>query len=113
LCDQVIVLHLGRIVERGDAASLFELPRHPYTQALLAATLPTKPGAPRDHPDLYGDVTSPVDPPSGCTFRLRCPFVREHCSVEEPELRVLRGGQSAACHFAEEIASMVGSRGVS
>ncbi|MGW1889766.1 ABC transporter ATP-binding protein [Streptomyces sp. NPDC002004] len=112
ISDRVGVMYLGRIVELGRDAEIYEHPTHPYTQALLSAVPVPDPGA-REHREriiLTGDVPSPTDVPSGCRFRTRCWKARELCAREVPALAVpavFRGGagpaaHDSACHFAEE-----------
>ncbi len=94
LADEVAVMYLGKIVETGATTSLFENPRHPYTQGLLAAVPSVDPDQRRVRAKVIGDVPSPEHPPSGCRFHTRCPFVFERCSREEPELYAVPGGVS-------------------
>ncbi len=99
---RILVLYLGRIVEMGDAAALCRNPRHPYTQALLAAVPIPDPDRERGkkRTALSGEIPSPLDPPSGCAFRTRCPKATPLCAAERPALREVAPGQSAACHYA-------------
>src|SRR5882724_7419157 len=99
MCQRVAVMYLGKIVELGEAARLFEAPRHPYTQSLFAAV--PRIGGPRVTQAfaLEGEPPNPRDVPSGCRFRTRCPLARDLCAAEEPPLRPV-GGQLVACHFA-------------
>lgn len=96
MSDKLGVMYLGRLVECGDARLIFDHPLHPYTQALLAAIPDIDMGG-VDRQPMAGDVPSPIDPPSGCTFHPRCPFAMERCRVEAPQpLRV--GDRLVACH---------------
>ena len=99
MCRRVAVMYLGKIVEVGEAAGLYETPRHPYTQSLLAAV--PRIGERRVTQDfsLEGEPPNPRDVPSGCRFRTRCPLVQDVCAVEEPPLRSV-DGRLVACHFA-------------
>lgn len=99
LCQEVGVMYLGEIVERASTEELFTRPLHPYTNALIAAGTPTGPNERREEMVLHGEVPSPVDPPSGCRFRTRCPFAFDRCSTEVPELRELAPGHHVACHL--------------
>jgi oligopeptide/dipeptide ABC transporter ATP-binding protein len=109
ISSHVVVMYLGQVVEYADKRSLFASPRHPYTQALLSAIPIPQPGAKRERMLLQGDVPNPIDPPSGCRFRTRCPYARERCAQEVPVLRSAGGGHTVACHFWEEIAPPAGA----
>lgn len=101
LTHRVAVMYLGKIVELADRRSLFAESHHPYTKALLSAVPVTDPLARRQRIILKGDVPSPINPPSGCRFHTRCPFVFDRCRSEEPVLRPVRDGHLAACHLDE------------
>ncbi len=102
LTHRVAVMYLGKIVEIADRRTLFGTPHHPYTRALLSAVPVPDPTIKRQRVILKGDVPSPINPPSGCRFHTRCPFVMDRCRVEEPMLRSVpdgAAGQLSACHL--------------
>ena len=103
ICDRVLVMYLGRIVEAGTTNSVYEQPTHPYTQALLSSVPISSPiGRNEVQRDiLEGEVPSPINPPSGCAFHPRCRHATERCSLEAPQLRPMTNGNSSACHFAK------------
>jgi peptide/nickel transport system ATP-binding protein/oligopeptide transport system ATP-binding protein len=95
MCDRVAVMYLGRIVELADSGSLYSRPKHPYTQALLAAVpKPDPSGAGRARAVLRGDVPSPSDPPAGCRFHTRCAYAKDVCNTVDPQ-----PANGVACHF--------------
>lgn len=102
ISDRIAVTYLGRFMELGPNAGLTGRPMHPYTAALLSAEPMALPShlRTRHRVVLQGEVPSPVDPPSGCRFRTRCPAAEARCSAESPALRELRTGHWVACHFA-------------
>ena len=97
LSRRVAVMYLGRIVELAPADALFRDPQHPYTEALLSAVLTGE--EQREEIVLEGEIPSPMNVPSGCRFRTRCPYARERCRTEAPPFRELAPGHFAACHF--------------
>jgi oligopeptide/dipeptide ABC transporter ATP-binding protein len=100
-CDRVAVMYAGKVVEYAPVVELFERPRHPYTHGLFRS-LPTLAGAKGVLPVIPGAVPSPLDFPTGCRFRTRCPLAQEVCK-QEPPLAEVTPGHSAACHFAEQV----------
>jgi peptide/nickel transport system ATP-binding protein len=104
LCDRVIVMYLGRVMEEGTAREVFARPIHPYTRALISATPMLDPAKRAQRILLAGDPPSPSNPPSGCVFRTRCAHARDACAEVVPELRPFgAGGSRVACIRAEEI----------
>jgi oligopeptide/dipeptide ABC transporter ATP-binding protein len=102
--DRIAVMYLGRIVELADRRTLWTRPLHPYTRALISAVPAVSPDAPAtERIRLVGDLPSPIAPPSGCTFRTRCPMAVPDCAVRAPGLRALAPGHEVACHRAGEV----------
>ncbi|HLS72901.1 MAG TPA: oligopeptide/dipeptide ABC transporter ATP-binding protein [Actinomycetaceae bacterium] len=98
--DRVAVMYLGRIVEVGDAESIYTRPAHPYTRALVDSVPQPDPRVSQEAtPSLHGELPSPLNPPSGCRFRTRCPLATGRCAEVEPELTEVAPGQSVACHY--------------
>ena len=99
LCQRVAVMYLGHIVEMADSDTLFDNPRHPYTQALLAAVPVPDPDVEqgREFRPVKGEVPSPMNPPSGCVFHPRCPMAVDRCSKEAPQPREIAPGHMVAC----------------
>lgn len=99
--DRVAVMYLGKLCELASPDVLYHRPAHPYTEALLASIPEPDPtvGAHKVPSRLSGDLPSPINPPSGCRFRTRCPYAQDRCAEEEPQIRELTPGQFVACHF--------------
>lgn len=102
ISDRVAVMYLGRIVELAESESLYDKPLHPYTQALLSAVPIPDPKYKGDQVLLKGDIPSPSNPPTGCTFHTRCPFATEECKQKVPVLQEIKPGHSVACHLYNE-----------
>jgi oligopeptide transport system ATP-binding protein len=102
LSTNIAVMYLGKIVEFGTSDELRHKPLHPYTQALFSAALPSHPDEQREEVIIAGEVPSPLNPPAGCRFHPRCPFVMPVCSQVEPVLRSAANGHQVACHLYNE-----------
>src|SRR5699024_6094968 len=100
ISSQIAVMYLGRIVEQGPSKRVYESPAHPYTEALLAATPIPHPvrQRQRERIRLRGEIPSAIEPPSGCRFHTRCPYVMKICRSVPPPLVPVEGGGSAECH---------------
>ena len=99
MSHMVGVMYLGKIVEEAPPVELFTNAQHPYTRALISASLPAHPRRQREEIVLSGEVPSPLNPPSGCAFHPRCPFAMERCSVDTPTLVEYASGHATACHL--------------
>jgi peptide/nickel transport system ATP-binding protein len=103
MADRVAVMYLGQIVETGETVEVYSRPSHPYTRALLTASLPINPRDRKSEVILAGEVPSPINPPSGCRFHTRCPLAFDRCKVEQPEPVEVAGGHTAACFLADDL----------
>src|SRR5512132_4149572 len=99
MAHEVAVMYLGKIVEKAKTEELFKNPAHPYAKALFSAALPAHPDITQEEIILAGEVPSPINPPSGCRFHPRCPFVMSQCSDVEPEEREIAADHLVACHL--------------
>jgi peptide/nickel transport system ATP-binding protein len=98
--DRVAVMYLGKICEVAGPDRLYAQPAHPYTEALLRSIpVPDPSVRPTERDVVGGELPSPLDPPSGCRFRTRCPYAQQRCAAEEPQMREIAPGQYVACHF--------------
>ncbi len=100
MSHDIVVMYLGKIVERGEAKAIAMAPKHPYTIALFSAALPIHPGETRQEIVLPGEVPSPLNPPSGCHFHPRCPSAMPRCALEAPQLTMV-GERAVSCHLFE------------
>jgi len=112
LSDRVAVMYLGKMAELAPADELYSNPLHPYTKALLSAIPDPDPSVRKQRIVLQGDVPSPINPPSGCRFRTRCPIAIDRCATEVPAFRLMGNEHYVACHRAEESSKLMGSGSV-
>ena len=101
MSTRVLVMYLGEVVETGSAEALAQSPRHPYTQALFASAPSMDPDRRMEQPPIMGDPPNPIDPPSGCRFRTRCPFAMPRCAEAPPPFRPVDAGHEVACYLYE------------
>ena len=103
VADEIMVMYLGQSVEKGSRDDIFDNPRHPYTRALLSATLKADPLANKERIKLVGELPSPIDPPKGCPFHPRCPNIGDKCAEQVPVIESITPGHETACHYWREI----------
>ena len=99
IADRVAIMYLGKIVEIAPSQRIYNDARHPYTQALLTAIPIPDPKSTQQRTPLQGDIPNPANPPSGCTFRTRCPLAQKICCEEIPAVKKVGEEHYAACHF--------------
>jgi peptide/nickel transport system ATP-binding protein len=99
ISDRVLVMYLGQVVEIGPVDAIYDRPLHPYSRALLESRLAMDPAERIDEAPISGEPPNPINPPSGCRFRTRCPFAEEVCAAREPLLGTLEAGHQVACHM--------------
>ena len=103
LCDRVVVMYLGKVMECADTKELFDHPTHPYSQALISAIPIPDVHKKTQRIVLKGDLPSPANPPSGCVFHTRCRYAKEDCKNVCPTLKSINEGHQVACHYAEKL----------
>jgi peptide/nickel transport system ATP-binding protein len=103
ICDRVVVMYVGKIVELATTEELYRAPKHPYTAALMSAVPVADPRVKTGNVELKGEVPSPANPPSGCYFHPRCDYAVDICRTEPPAFREITPGHFAACHRADEL----------
>ena len=99
MCDRVMVMYLGKIVEKADRREFYQVPLHPYSQSLLSSVPVPDPDIPKNRIILKGDIPSPIHPPPGCRFHTRCPEKKSSCEEQEPVLKETGEGHWVACHL--------------
>jgi oligopeptide/dipeptide ABC transporter ATP-binding protein len=99
MCDRVVVMYLGKIVEKADRSKFYQSPLHPYSQSLLSSVPVPDPDIPKNRIVLKGDIPSPIHPPAGCRFHPRCPEKTSSCEEQEPVLKETEKGHWVACHL--------------
>ncbi len=109
ICDRIVVMYLGRVVEVGTTEMVINRPLHPYTRALIAAVPVPDPASKRSGEVLSGEIPSPIDPPRGCKFHTRCPYVHTRCTYEETPLIEVEKDHWVACHLIDR--SLTGTNG--
>jgi oligopeptide/dipeptide ABC transporter ATP-binding protein len=107
ISTKIIVMYLGKVVEESETEELFANPMHPYTFALLSGIPAIDGKSIAQRIVLEGDVPSPIDPPAGCRFHTRCPFVEDRCVKEAPELEDVRDGHKVACHRKYDVRKLI------
>ncbi|MNK65215.1 Oligopeptide transport ATP-binding protein OppF [compost metagenome] len=111
ISDRVAVMYLGRMVELASSVELYTNPKHPYTQALLSAVPEPDPTKKKQRVILQGDIPSPVNPPSGCTFHTRCPFATDVCKAEAPVWKDTGNEHFVACHHVDKLVPTASTQG--